>query len=159
MHKDFIGQFVRRCVQGIKYIGANKPPRCRVIVPALQVVHFQFLIVIIATIPERIVSGGSGNSSVGVSDGRFAPRIVRVRGQLGSFFIVNRDNVPLQILLEPGISNSVPINQFTSENYDWNCCRNRRHPFYVRTHIAKRTNPSKANNDAKIIQYFFMVFF
>ena len=85
----------------LRHIPIDKPPRLRIVVPALEIIQTCFFVIVIATIPKRVHKGDTGFSAVVYAGNTFAPCVIgtlllyairkrlsrkRTIGQIRSFF-------------------------------------------------------------------------
>ena len=82
-----------------RLIRIDKPPRNRIVVPALQVILEGFKVEVVAAVQVGV---GDRQEAVGgvLLDRRHAPRIVGVADNHLCILVQNGDNVALQVLLE-----------------------------------------------------------
>ena len=79
----------------------QEPPPSRIIIPTLQVIPPGLGIVVIPAVAEGVVLGNHiGADAVMPSCGMITPSVVRVRQYFYAVLIINRNNIPLQILLK-----------------------------------------------------------
>jgi len=78
-------------------IRIDKPSRCGIIIPTLQIIKSRFSVVVIASVSERIV--GIGTVVAVTAADQVAPRIVGIACNLRTARVVDADDVALQILL------------------------------------------------------------
>ena len=93
-----------------KSIRIDKTSRVAVVIPAVQVVKPEVIIIVIAPVRERVILCRCRSSSIGVCHRKVAPCVVDIACQLHSRVIVYGNHVSLQIFLKPeGIKDSLRI--------------------------------------------------
>ena len=94
--------WLNQCVKCRELVCGQEAANTGIIVSALQVVHFQLGIVVISAVTVKIEIGRiRSRTTVVISGDKVTPSIVCIRNQLCTIFIVDSNNIALQILLEP----------------------------------------------------------
>ena len=93
-----------------KSIRIDKTSRVTVVIPAVQVIKPEVIIIVIAPVRERVILCRRRSSSIGVCHRKVAPCVVDIACQLHPSVIVYGNDVSLQIFLKPeGIKDSLRI--------------------------------------------------
>ena len=93
-----------------KSIRIDKTSRVTVVIPAVQIVKPEVIIIVIAPVRKRVILRRCRGSAIGVCYREVAPCVVDIACQLHPSVIVYGNHVSLQVLLKPeGIKDSLRI--------------------------------------------------